>query len=195
MTAVTLITLPCDNDDSNGLLFLLSFSSSSLQLRNASHSNIAIDAEREAWNRLIDANVRSGIMACVWCMKAQVVKMTAMAFHKWKTVNLLDISHKLRLSGNIGITGNIGNITFNPSGGVSGGGNDATMEAAAAAAQYFQHLMSQIPIGDENHNNINNYANNNNNNNNNSGGGGGGGNVNDRSNGGGNTGNQHQGRR
>jgi hypothetical protein len=43
-----------------------------------------VDVEKEAWNKLIDANVRSGIMACVFCMKGQVIKIIAQAFHKWK---------------------------------------------------------------------------------------------------------------
>ena len=134
-------------------------------MRDASNSSVAIDAEREAWNRLIDANVRSGIMACIWCMKAQVVKITAMAFHKWKTYSLLDMSKKVLLN-NINnqhnyngirdsgvnsnsnfkhdnnLINNFTNIPFDPN------GRDATMEAAAAAAQYFQQLMLQIPLNE-----------------------------------------------
>ena len=135
------------------------------QLREASNSSVAVDAEREAWNRLIDANVRSGIMACIWCMKAQVVKITAMAFHKWKTCSLLDMSkiallnsisnqhsyndiHEGGLNNNSNerhvncFSNNFNNIPFDPN------GRDATMEAAAAAAQYFQQLMLQIPLNE-----------------------------------------------
>lgn len=76
--------------------------------------------------------MRSGIMACVWCMKAQVVKITAMAFHKWKAFQILDIRMKPRYPEKISI---------------DTADNDAMMEAAAAAAQYFRDLMSQISPG------------------------------------------------
>ena len=111
-------------------------------------------------------------MACIWCMKAQVVKITAMAFHKWKTSSLLDMSKKVLLNNmnnmtnrnsnnynnkssnnadhknncnnnnnnNNNFSNNFNNIPFDPN------GRDATMEAAAAAAQYFQQLMLQIPL-------------------------------------------------
>ena len=103
-----------------------------LQLHYAMTTNSAIDAERETWSRLVDSNVRSGIIACIWCMKAQVVKITAMAFHKWKAYKILEI----RLNPPRGEVG-----TFDAS------SSNATAEAAAAAAaaQYFRHLMSQIP--------------------------------------------------
>ena len=42
-------------------------------------------ADKDSWNRLLEANVRSGTMACMWCIKTQVVKMQALAFNKWKT--------------------------------------------------------------------------------------------------------------
>lgn len=93
-------------------------------------TNSAIDAEREAWSRLVDSNVRSGIIACIWCMKAQVVKITAMAFHKWKAYKILDIRIKSPCGAN---------AAFDAS------DSNATAQAAAAAAQYFRHLMSQIP--------------------------------------------------
>lgn len=103
-----------------------------LQLHYAMTTNIAIDAERETWSRLVDSNVRSGIIACIWCMKTQIVKITAMAFHKWKAYKILEI----RINPPRGEIG-----TFDAS------GSNATAEeaAAAAAAQYFRHLMSQIP--------------------------------------------------
>lgn len=68
-------------------------------------------------------------MACIWCMKAQVVKITAMAFHKWKAYKIFDLRIKTRP---------IEKIAFDET------ENDATMEAAAAAAEYFRHLMTQI---------------------------------------------------
>lgn len=39
--------------------------------------------DKEHWNRLLEANIKTGTMACVWCMKSQVVKMLAGAFHRW----------------------------------------------------------------------------------------------------------------
>ena len=107
-------------------------------------------------------------MACIWCMKAQVVKMTAMAFHRWKTVSIIDtdINKKKKLLESFGnmpydaLNGN-GNTSGNGNG-INGNGKNSMQAAAAAAAQYFQHLMSQIPLDD----NINNSNNNNDNNNN-----------------------------
>ena len=41
------------------------------------------DGDKEHWNRLLEAQIRAGTMACVWCMKTQLVKMLAGAFHRW----------------------------------------------------------------------------------------------------------------
>lgn len=62
-------------------------------------------------------------------MKAQVVKMTAMAFHKWKAFKILDIRMSAKQNEK---------ISYDAS------NTDAMVEAAAAAAQYFRHLMAQI---------------------------------------------------
>lgn len=62
-------------------------------------------------------------------MKAQVVKMTAMAFHKWKVFKILDIRMNAKQNEK---------ISYDSS------NTDAMVEAAAAAAQYFRHLMAQI---------------------------------------------------
>lgn len=43
------------------------------------------DANKDSWNRLLEANVRSGTIACMWCIKTQVVRMQALAFNRWKT--------------------------------------------------------------------------------------------------------------
>lgn len=40
--------------------------------------------EKDHWDKLVDSNIRAGTMACMWCMKAQLVKKTSLAFHKWK---------------------------------------------------------------------------------------------------------------
>ena len=55
-----------------------------------------------------------------------------MAFHKWKTFQILDIRIKPKFQEKISI---------------DTADNDAMMEAAAAAAQYFRELMSQISPG------------------------------------------------
>jgi hypothetical protein len=62
-------------------------------------------------------------------MKAQVVKMTAMAFHKWKAFKILDIRMTAKQNEK---------ISYDSS------NTDAMVEAAAAAAEYFRHLMAQI---------------------------------------------------
>lgn len=59
-------------------------------------------ADKDSWNRLLEANVRSGTMACMWCIKTQVVKMQALAFNKWKTKllfrNYLSAANSLTLT-------------------------------------------------------------------------------------------------
>ena len=44
------------------------------------------ESEKDYWNKLLDSNIRAGTMACMWCMKAQLVKKTSLAFHRWKFV-------------------------------------------------------------------------------------------------------------
>lgn len=41
------------------------------------------------WNKLVDANIRSGLIACMWCLKAHVLRRTAQAFHKWRVNSAL----------------------------------------------------------------------------------------------------------
>lgn len=43
------------------------------------------ESEREYWNKLIDSNIRSGTVACIWCIKAQLLKRISMYFHRWKS--------------------------------------------------------------------------------------------------------------
>lgn len=55
------------------------------QLKEVTQSaSSTIEAEREAMDQLVESNVRTGVLACVWCIKTQAVKMLAMAFHRWK---------------------------------------------------------------------------------------------------------------
>lgn len=47
------------------------------------------EAERDQWQRLVDSNIRSGTLACLWCLKAQYVKRLSIAFNKWKLISAL----------------------------------------------------------------------------------------------------------
>ncbi len=38
----------------------------------------------DGWNHLLEANMKSGTMACVWCIKTHYVKLIASAFSQWK---------------------------------------------------------------------------------------------------------------
>ena len=38
----------------------------------------------DGWNHLLEVNMKSGTLACVWCIKTHYVKMIASAFGKWK---------------------------------------------------------------------------------------------------------------
>jgi hypothetical protein len=40
--------------------------------------------ERKFWQDLVDSNIRAGTIACLWCLKAQLIKKTSVAFNKWK---------------------------------------------------------------------------------------------------------------
>jgi hypothetical protein len=59
------------------------------QLRDVSqNASTTIEAEREAMDQLVESNVRTGVLACVWCIKTQYIKMMAMAFNRWKVFEL-----------------------------------------------------------------------------------------------------------
>jgi len=45
---------------------------------------ISNEGDREVWNRLLESNLRSGTIACLWCLKAQVIKMMGKAFRIWQ---------------------------------------------------------------------------------------------------------------
>ena len=56
------------------------------QLKDVSQSATStIEAEREAMDQLVESNVRTGVLACIWCIKTQVIKMMAAAFNRWKS--------------------------------------------------------------------------------------------------------------
>jgi hypothetical protein len=46
--------------------------------------NLDFGSPQDYWNKLLDSNIRAGTMACMWCMKAQVVKRISVAFFRWK---------------------------------------------------------------------------------------------------------------
>ena len=50
---------------------------------NSIGDHLVAGADKEHWDRLLEAQIRSGTMACLWCIKSQVVKMLAGAFHRW----------------------------------------------------------------------------------------------------------------
>lgn len=53
---------------------------------------------QEAWNHLIEANIRSGVIGCMWCMKTHVIKRIASAFHRWKqNIQTLPLSQSSEL--------------------------------------------------------------------------------------------------
>lgn len=37
----------------------------------------------EAYNSLLDQNIRSGSLVAYWCLKARLIRLCAIAFHKW----------------------------------------------------------------------------------------------------------------
>lgn len=47
-----------------------------------------LSQDQECWNKLIDANIRAGTLACMWCLKAHVTKKVSLAFYKWKYMTL-----------------------------------------------------------------------------------------------------------
>lgn len=55
-----------------------------LQVKTSQQLSFLKDSEREYWNKLIDSNIRSGTVACMWCIKAQLLKKLSVAFHRWK---------------------------------------------------------------------------------------------------------------
>jgi len=37
----------------------------------------------EAYNSLLDQNIRTGSLVAYWCLKARLIRLCAIAFHKW----------------------------------------------------------------------------------------------------------------
>jgi hypothetical protein len=54
------------------------------------------EANMEGWNHLLEANMKSGTLACVWCIKAHYIKMIAVAFGKWKCFSACAFALSLR---------------------------------------------------------------------------------------------------
>lgn len=49
--------------------------------------------QQDTWNKLLEANIRFGTTACLWCIKTQMVKKLSLAFHRWKS-NVANMDHK-----------------------------------------------------------------------------------------------------
>eukprot|EP00981_Chlorochromonas_danica_P014801 scaffold8859_cov169-Ochromonas_danica.AAC.6 len=58
--------------------------------------SILREAEREQWRRLVDSNIRSGTLACLWCLKTQYVKKLSVSFNKWKLFSALTEARRQR---------------------------------------------------------------------------------------------------
>lgn len=56
------------------------------------------EEESEYWKKLLDSNIRIGTMACVWCIKTQIVKKTSLAFHHWKLMTVSYFKQQKSLS-------------------------------------------------------------------------------------------------
>jgi hypothetical protein len=61
------------------------------QLKSMKSKSKSVDTpmieHMEGWNHLLEANMKSGTLACLWCLKSQYLKMIALAFGKWKCVS------------------------------------------------------------------------------------------------------------
>lgn len=42
------------------------------------------DSEKDFWQQLVDSNIRASTIACLWCLKAHIIKKASVAFNKWK---------------------------------------------------------------------------------------------------------------
>lgn len=57
------------------------------QLRQLKSKSPCVDIPAdsiEGWNHLLEANMKSGTLSCLWCMKTYYLRMMAGAFGKWK---------------------------------------------------------------------------------------------------------------
>jgi hypothetical protein len=57
---------------------------------NIANAKSTPSSEQVYWNKLIDSNIRAGTLACMWCLKAQVVKKVSLAFYKWKYTSMFN---------------------------------------------------------------------------------------------------------
>lgn len=81
------------------------------------------EAEREHWQKLVDSNIRSGTLACMWCLKAQYVKKLSVAFSKWRVFSALKaVGPRARKSST----------------------EDTPRKAASAAVQNALHVMNRL---------------------------------------------------
>lgn len=66
-----------------------------LLLTNKTHGDMVLSMDRQrdvpseqkaTLNRLLEANIRAGTLACLWCLKTQVIKKLSQAFYHWKLI-------------------------------------------------------------------------------------------------------------
>lgn len=66
------------------------------QILSSQQVSILREAEREQWRKLVDSNIRSGTLACLWCLKTQYVKKLSAAFNKWRLFSALTEARRQR---------------------------------------------------------------------------------------------------
>ena len=70
--------------------------------QKSNQAKIGVPAENiDGWNHLLEANMKSGTMACVWCLKTYYIKRIASAFGRWKCFSVYT-----QLSSNAGLIDN-----------------------------------------------------------------------------------------
>lgn len=135
------------------------------QLRQGS-SFLKTDNEKDALNNLIEANVRSGMMTCVWCLKSLAIKLISPHFHKWKTTILIIKSHDGNTNTNTTMSSNnhnnhifMKNINSNTNNGIDYNDNDIddiniNSPVLSKAYELMERLQKSDYDNDNNNNNI-----------------------------------------
>jgi hypothetical protein len=58
-------------------------------VKSSNQTTFLKEKERKYWQDLVDSNIRTGTLACLWCLKAQAIKKLSLAFNKWRLVSAL----------------------------------------------------------------------------------------------------------
>jgi hypothetical protein len=93
------------------------------------------EAEKEHWQKLVDSNIRSGTLACLWCLKAQYVKKLSMAFSKWRLFSALR-AMEMKKETSLEYSNNAGDFGDND--------DDSPRKAASIALQNAIEVMNRI---------------------------------------------------